>query len=179
MSFPIVGQIALFGFVGTPSGWIKCAGQLLAISQFRDLYDVIGTTYGGDGNSTFAVPDFRARVPMHIADGYPIGRDGGAEQVTLTNAQIPSHTHSASGTTQATASPAGAFTPVGNVLAQDSGTGIATYADQAPDQPMRNGNVEVIVENDGGGQPHNNMQPFLVVNFCIAYQGTMPTLEKD
>jgi len=180
MADPFLGQLMLVPYNFAPQGWSNCDGQLLAISQFSALFSLLGCTYGGDCRTTFALPDLRGRVPLHTGTGpglpnYPLGAQGGSTTVTLTNQQIPSHTHTASGTVQATSNPAEAFDPGGNILAQDAGTGIATYIDQAPDQPMRAGNVAVTVNADGGGQSHNNMQPYLTLRWIIALQGIYPS----
>ncbi len=171
MSTPYVGQITLFGGTFAPVNYAQCAGQTLAISQNAVLFDLIGTTYGGDGQTTFRLPDLRGRVPLHQGTAssgttYVIGEVLGAESVTLTGLQIPAHTHTAqvslNGTTD---SPVGAFPatdPAGNVAQFFTGAANAQMSDAA-------------IAGAGGSQPHNNIQPVLAVTFIIAMFGVFPS----
>jgi len=180
MSEPFVGQLKLVGFLFAPKGWADANGQILAISQNTALFSLYGTTYGGDGKTTFALPDLRGRTPIHVGGGpglptYVQGERGGETSVALIASNLPAHNHTASGTTHATSNPAEAFDPGGNILAQDAGTGIATYIDQAPDQPMRSGDVEVTRGNSGGNLPHDNMMPYLTLRYVVSLFGTYPS----
>jgi microcystin-dependent protein len=166
MSNPYLGEIRLFASNFAPDGWALCNGQLLPISQNTALFSVIGTTYGGDGQTTFALPDFQDRVPIHQGEGlglspYVIGQSGGAATVTLTTAQLPTHVHPI-GASSATATTG---TPAGGALAIASAElyGVASNMGAMGSQLV------------GGGQPHDNVQPFLGVNFIIALQGIYPS----
>lgn len=168
MSEPFLAEIRIVGFNFAPRGWAFTDGQILPINQNQSLYSLLGTTYGGDGRTSFALPDLRSRTPLHKGDGYQLGQKGGAETVTLTAAQIAAHSHTAkaSSTTGNTSSPSG------RVLAAE------TLPDEAYRDPeaanmtaLRSGTVT----NAGGGQAHNNMQPFTTVAFCIALRGLFPS----
>ena len=164
MDDPFLGEIRPFAFGFPPKGWASCDGQLLPIAQNTALFSLLGTMYGGDGRTTFALPDLRGRAGMHVNPVHTQGERGGQESVTLTTAQIPLHSHTAN-----CSNVAGTQTsPVGKFWAQDSDgnvvfntTGGATMAATA-------------IGNTGGG-PHPNMQPYLVVNYCIALQGIFPS----
>ena len=164
---PFVGEIAIFCGNFTPAGWLFCDGSLLAISDYPAFFDLIGTTYGGDGQTTFAVPDLRGRVPLHSGSGFHIiGETGGTETVTLSLSQIPSHTHQLS-----VSSAAGtAASPLGNVPA-DGGNGSAQYTPDTANLLTQPTQVLGVV---GGSQPHENMQPFLAVNYIISLFGVYP-----
>ena len=167
---PLLGQIQAFGFNFAPRGWTFCDGQLLPISQHQALFSLLGTTYGGDGRTTFALPDLRGRVSMQFGQGpglsnYTIGQQGGAETVTLGTTQIPSHTHTAKAANES----ANSNRATGNALASPE-TNIYRE-NQAPDTDMHAG----IIGNTGGGQGHTNIQPFLIINWCIALTGTFPS----
>ena len=170
MAQPYVGEIRIFGGNFAPAGWMFCDGQLLPIAGNDVLFTLIGTTYGGDGMTTFALPDLRGRVPLHQGnDGqgnsYIIGSRAGTEQVTLTVNQLPSHTHPL----VATENTGIDKSPAGRVNDQTSG-GIQIYIEESPDAPMAaNG-----IANIGGSQPHENRQPFLGVNFIISLFGIFP-----
>lgn len=164
MDEPFLGEIRPFAFGFTPKGWASCDGQLLPIAQNMALFSLLGTMYGGDGRTTFALPDLRGRAGMHPSSVHTQGERAGQEGVTLTTAQIPPHSHTAncSNVVGTQTSPAGKFWAQdfdGNVVF--SSTGGATMAAAAI------GNT--------GGQPHSNMQPYLVVNYCIAVQGIFPS----
>jgi microcystin-dependent protein len=167
MSSPFIGEIRIFAGNFAPAGWAFCDGSLLAISQFDALFILIGTTYGGDGQTTFALPDLRGRLPIHQGNGFLVGESGGAEEVTLTTQQIPAHTHPVF----ATAALASTGSPGGNVAAQMSQVTTFAYGTDAPPTSLQ----PSIVAPRGGSQPHSNLQPFLCVNFIIALEGLFPT----
>ena len=167
---PFIGEIIMFGGNFAPRGWSLCDGQLLPISQWSALFSILGTTYGGDGRTTFGLPGMRGRVPVHAGNGpglsnYNLGARGGAETITLTTAQMPSHNHlerlGGSG-----ASPAGSGSLIGNItgatLLFNGTASVDTLASNA-------------IANTGGGQPHENRQPYIAINFIIALQGTYPS----
>lgn len=164
MGQPFVGEIRMFGGNFAPAGWALCNGQLMPISENDVLFNLIGTTYGGDGQSTFGLPDFRGRVPVHMGNSFQIGELSGTESVTLTTQQIPVHTH----VPQAN-SASQADSPNGNVWAAASGT---TPYDVAPGNSTMN---NASIQPAGGGQPHDNMIPYQVVNFIISLYGVYPT----
>jgi microcystin-dependent protein len=142
-----------------------CEGQLLPISEYETLFNLIGTTYGGDGQSTFALPDLRGRIPIHQGNGFTLAETGGAEEITLTVNQIAAHSHPFLAST----SPAESAAPAGNVPAESSQ--LALYMDDAPNTPM---NVQSITST-GGSQPHTNFQPYLCVDFIISLFGIYPS----
>ena len=167
MSEPFLGQIQPFGFNFAPRGWALCDGQLLNISGNTALFSLLGTTYGGDGRTTFGLPDVRGRAALHFGSGpgltpRAIGQKGGTENVVLTTAEIPSHSHAL----RATSSEADNSKPEGNALANS-----LTYKTEATDSIMAGDSIA----NTGGSLAHPNMQPFLVVNWCIALVGTFPS----
>jgi len=166
---PYLGSICMVAFNFAPNGWALCNGQLLPISEYDTLFTLIGTTYGGDGQTTFALPDLRGRVPIHKGQGpglpsYSLGESGGQESVTLTLNQIPQHNHALTVSTNGGSND----NPVGNYMASNS-EGIKHYSNTAGSNA--NGSS---VGNIGGNQPHNNMSPFLCVNFIIALEGLYP-----
>jgi microcystin-dependent protein len=172
MSQPYVGEIRMFAGNFAPAGWQFCDGSILAISNYETLFNLIGTTYGGDGQSTFAVPDLRGRLPMHMGTGagntVTIGQSSGAENVTLTTQQIPTHNHPLLATaTGSVLSPSNAMP----ALASGGVNGLQTYA--AP--PASTTLVPASIKNDGGNQPHANIQPFLCVSFIISLFGIYPS----
>jgi microcystin-dependent protein len=163
MAEPFLAEIRLMSFNFAPKGWAMCNGQLLPINQNQPLFSLLGTTYGGDGRVNFALPDLRGRVPFHTGRGHTLGERAGDQSHTLTSAQMPSHVHALN------ASPANGdvSTPAGNVLASASGV----YG-----PPAQLTSLEATsVTNVGGSQPHQNMQPFLTITFCIALQGIYPS----
>ena len=164
MAQPYVGEIRMFGGNFAPAGWMFCEGQLLPISENETLFNLIGTTYGGDGQSTFALPDLRGRVPMHMGNGFILAETGGAPEVTLSVNQIPSHPHPflASGVNGTQVSPAG------NLPANSFN--VTPYINQPPDGNMNAGCISGL----GGSQPHENMQPYLCVSFIISLFGIFP-----
>jgi microcystin-dependent protein len=176
MSTPYVGEIRMFGFGsrGAPTGWQACDGSLLPIAEYDVLYTLLGTTYGGDGQNTFAVPDLRGRVPIHQGTGpglstYVIGQRAGAETVTVLATQMPAHTH----TLAATAGAAGSVTP-GNTLLPGAVSGDSFYVSDvagATALPMSPQSTSLA----GGTQPHENCMPTLTVQYCIAWAGVFPS----
>jgi microcystin-dependent protein len=167
VSNPYVGEIRLFAGNFAPAGWAFCEGQLMAISENETLFNLIGTTYGGDGESTFALPDLRGRVPVHQGNGLVLAESGGVESVTLTTAQMPAHGHTALASTAA----ASAVAPANHVLASASLATITPYGSDAPRGSVAPQAVTAI----GGSQPHDNTQPFLCVNFIISLFGIYPS----
>ena len=168
MSEPFLAEIRMMGFNFAPRGWAFVDGQILPINQNQSLYSLLGNTYGGDGRTTFALPDLRGRTPLHVGDGHTLGQRSGAETMTLSAAEIPSHSHGvkASSTAGNNASPAN------TVLGAETGTEFAYRAPEAASTtPLRAGTIT----NAGGGQAHDNMQPYLAVSFCIALQGLFPS----
>jgi microcystin-dependent protein len=167
MSDPFVAEIRMFGFNFAPTGWAQCNGQLLPISQNTALFSLLGTFYGGDGKSTFALPDLQGSVPVHPGQGpglslYDLGQIGGAEFVTLLQSEMPFHMHGFVGSEEVI----NANEPGDNWF----GAGETRYASPAALAQL---NVQAI-SIAGGSLPHNNMMPYLVVNFCIAMQGVFP-----
>jgi microcystin-dependent protein len=168
VSEPFLGEIRSFGFNFAPQGWATCNGQLLSISQNTALFSLLGTFYGGNGETTFALPNLQSRVGIHQGQGtglsaYQLGQFSGSESVTLTLGQMPLHTHGL----MANASPATSTRPDGTVLAR----GPSAYA-AAPDGTAMNAGA---IAGVGGGQPHTIIQPYLCLNFCIALQGIFPS----
>jgi microcystin-dependent protein len=168
MASPFLGQLALFSFNFQPKGWAICQGQLLAIGQFQALFSLLGTTYGGDGRTTFGLPDLRGRTPISIGNGIVLGQKGGEEHHTLTTNEVPRHNHTINASTTA----ANAFSPAADLLAQTA-SGINIYK-QSPtkiDSPLDNRTIGPY----GGSQPHENRSPYLVMNWCIALTGIFPS----
>jgi microcystin-dependent protein len=165
MAQPYVGEIRMFAGNFAPAGWMFCEGQPIPISEYETLFNLIGTTYGGDGESTFALPDLRGRLPLHQGNGFILGEPGGAEEITLTVAQLPAHTHTAVGTANAgtQSSPAG--------LLPGRVTGNDIYAADSPFVAMATSTISQV----GGNQPHTNFQPYLCVNFIISLFGIFPS----
>ena len=164
MAQPYIGEIRMFAGNFAPAGWNFCDGSILPISENEALFQLIGTTYGGDGQSTFAVPDMRGRIPLHFGSNFVQGETGGAEDVTLTVNQIPAHTHSL----LATGGIGNQKSPGGSVLSQSPQ--IALYYEDVPDSNMANSVGPV-----GGSQPHTNFQPYLCVDFIISLFGIFPS----
>ncbi|WP_193612960.1 phage tail protein [Nocardioides lijunqiniae] len=164
MAQPYVGEIRMFAGNFAPAGWEFCQGQLLSISENDVLFSLIGTTYGGDGESTFAVPDLRGRLPLHQGAGFVLGEAGGVEEVTLTVSQIPTHTHPLLATTGS-----GGPNPQGSVLA--SSASVSAYRQSSASTPMAPTSIGPV----GGSQPHSNLQPYLCVDFIISRFGLYPS----
>jgi microcystin-dependent protein len=165
MAQPYVGEVRMFAGNFAPAGWMFCEGQLLPISEYETLFNLIGTTYGGDGQSTFALPDLRGRLPIHQGNGFTLAETGGVEELTLSVSQIPSHTHAmlAAGTNGDQAS------PLTNVLANSFN--VTPYIND-----VTNGNLNAAaITSTGGSQPHNNFQPYLCVDFIISLFGIFPS----
>ena len=165
MAQPYIGEIRMFAGNFAPAGWMFCEGQLLPISENDALFNLIGTTYGGDGQSTFALPDLRGRVPIHFGGGFTLAETGGVETVTLTTTQIPGHTHpllatSNVGAQSGVANSVVARSPVSSIYLEDVST-----VNMAPN----------AVAATGGTQPHNNFQPYLCVDFIISLFGIFPS----
>jgi len=171
MSEPFVGEIRMFGGNYAPRGWALCDGQLLAVAQNDALFSLLGTIYGGDGRTTFALPDLRGRLPVHFGQGpglsnRPIGSKAGMENVTLTAATMPAHEHAVMGTSNTGSS----NNPTGKVLATAP---VNAYGNNAPD-PTNARFATNAVGNSGGGNAHGNIMPCLAVNFIIALFGIYP-----
>jgi len=174
MSEPFLAEIRIVGFNFAPRGWAFCDGQILPINQNQSLYSLLGTTYGGDGRTSFALPDLRSRTPIHMGDGFSLGQKSGAETITLTTTEIAPHTHDVRGTSAnadaVSASPAGnrgwatVVPDVGDPLDLVYGNA-SNMVDMAPG----------MLPNTGGSQPHDNMQPYITLAFCIALQGLFPS----
>jgi microcystin-dependent protein len=169
MSDPFLGEIRMFGFNFAPYGWAMCNGQLLPISQNTALFSLLGTTYGGDGQTTFQLPNLQSRVAIHQGQGsglslYDIGQASGSETVTLTQNQMPQHSHSVS----ASSAPGTSGRPASAVPARSTGEVYAGSSDGTTMSPS-------MIGNAGGSQPHTNIQPYLTLNFCIALQGIFPS----
>lgn len=165
MAQPYVGEIRMFAGNFAPAGWMFCEGQLLPISEYETLFQLIGTTYGGDGQSTFALPDLQGRIPIHQGNGFVLAETGGAEEITLTVQQIPAHTHSALGA-NVTGTLAG---PANALWAKNTVAGF-----NAPGGPTANLSP-TAVSSVGGSQPHTNFQPYLCVDFIISLFGIFPS----
>jgi microcystin-dependent protein len=165
MAQPYVGEIRMFAGNFAPAGWMFCEGQLLPISENETLFQLIGTTYGGDGQSTFALPDLRGRIPIHQGNSFILAETGGAEEITLTVTQIPAHTHPALASTAI----AGGVNATNAVLGQSDA--ITMYRAG----PANVGMIPTTVGPVGGSQPHNNFQPYLCVDFIISLFGIFPS----
>jgi len=170
---PYIGEIRMFAGNYAPMGWATCDGQILPIQQYTALFAILGTTYGGNGTTTFGLPDLRGRAPIHMGAGNgltprQIGQNGGAEKVTMTSAQMPAHNHVVNASSQE----AGGNNPANMVPA------VAVDGNEAPVSVYSTaGNTTMspqMISQAGQGQPHDNMQPFLCVNFIIALEGEFP-----
>jgi microcystin-dependent protein len=169
MSTSYVGEVRLVGFNFAPVGWALCNGQLVPISENSTLFNLIGTTYGGDGQSTFALPNLQGRIPVHqgtLAGGssYVIGQPGGVEAVTLTPSQYPIHNHSLLGSSNN----GSGNNPANNAV----GSGLKVYINENPATPM---NQSMLGLSGGGSQPHDNLQPYQVLNWIISLYGIYPS----
>lgn len=167
MAQPYVGEIRIFAGNFAPAGWMFCEGQLLPISENETLFQLIGTTYGGDGESTFALPDLRGRIPLHQGNSFTLAETGGAEEVTLTVNQIPAHGHALLASTNL----ASQVAPANLVAGKSSGATVSPYGQ---DQPL------VVISPQavgpaGGNQPHSNFQPYLCLDFIISLFGIFPS----
>ena len=172
MADPFVAEIRIFPFNFAPKGWAWCSGQLLPISQNTALFSLLGTTYGGDGKSTFALPDLQGSAPIQPGQGqglslYDLGQTGGSDAVTLLESEIPAHAHMLRGSND----PANNNLPTGNMPAKPPGRGINLYITNTT--PLVQMNQSALASN-GASAPHNNMMPYLTLNFNIALQGVFP-----
>lgn len=171
MAQPYVGEIRMFAGSFPPVGWLFCDGQLLPISENETLFQLIGTTYGGDGESTFALPNLQSRIPLHFGTGpdgvnYQIAEMAGVESVTLSTGQIPNHTHALLASTAV----GNQLEPAGNVTAQTGG-GVQIYIEDVTAVNMNAQAISAV----GGSQPHENCQPFLCINYIISLFGIFPS----
>jgi len=175
MSEPFLSEIKIMSFNFPPKGWAFCNGQFLPINQNQPLFALLGTTYGGNGQTTFALPNLQGKVPLHEGNGHTLGETAGSFAVTLNIQQLPQHPHTFTTNScvdSATAN-ASVFSPAGAYWANDGKT---AYSTQDNNNPINTGAMNPsCVSNVGGSQPHNNMQPYLVLNFCIALQGIFPS----
>jgi microcystin-dependent protein len=164
MAEPFLSEIRMMSFVFAPRGWALCNGQLLPINQNQGLFSLLGTTFGGDGRTNFALPDLRGRVPIHVDGSHTLGERGGEQAHTLSIAELPTHTHVLNGTTNTGNTPL----PTNNILADSPSQLYTAPANLTSLNPA-------AVANTGGSQAHLNMQPFLTISFCIALQGIFPS----
>jgi microcystin-dependent protein len=170
MGTPYMSEIRIFSFNFAPKGWAQCNGQFLPINQNQALFSLLGTTFGGNGQTTFALPDLRGRVPFHIGSGFTEGQAGGEEFHTLSVQEMPTHTHALTGNTAVVgaASNSTAATPTNNFWAN---SGKNVFSTGQPNSQMS----PATVTNYGGSQPHENRSPYLVLNYCIALIGAFPS----
>ncbi|HET7749363.1 MAG TPA: tail fiber protein [Terriglobales bacterium] len=168
MSQPFIGEIRMFAGNFAPVGWAFCNGALIPIAENDALFNLIGTTYGGDGQNTFALPNLQSRIPVHVGPGFALGQSGGVESVTLTTSQIPAHSH----VPQAFNSPppGNSNDPTNNVWA--SSTTGSVYVSGTPANVAMSPDA---IAPSGGSQPHDNMVPFLVINFILSLFGVFPS----
>lgn len=166
MAEPFMAEIRLMSFVFPPRGWALCNGQLLPINQNQALFSLLGTTFGGDGRVNFGLPDLRSRVPIHVGGGHTLGERGGEVLHTVSIQELPTHTHALNATTAAASSSAPSNA---RVLAQSTGANFYAPANNLVAM------APSAVASVGGSQPHQNMQPFLTLSFCIALQGIYPS----
>ena len=165
MADPFIGEIRMFGGTFAPLGWADCNGQLMSIAQNTALFSLIGTIYGGDGVTTFALPDLRSRIPLGMQSGN-IGQSAGVESVTLTTAALPAHSHAAS-----CGGDAIQVSPVNGYWASDPGLSVGEFSNQAPNAVM----AADAIRLSGGGQPHDNIEPYLCIRYIIALEGIFPS----
>lgn len=163
MSEPFLGQVSIVGFNFAPTGWALCNGQTLPINQNQALFSILGTTYGGDGRTTFSLPNLQGRTPVYVGNGITLGQSGGEATHTLTVSELPSHSH----VPNASSAAATAGDPTGNVWAAGNKNLYATSSNSSL--------AATAVANQGGGQAHNNMPPYAVLNFIIALTGIFPS----
>jgi len=171
MSEPFLSEIKICAFNFAPKGWASCNGQLMPINQNQALFSLLGTTYGGDGRTNFSLPNLQGRVPTHMGNGHVLGERGGEENHTLILNELPQHTH-ALGVNSGTANK---NSPVNNVLATASANIYESPGAAVPMGQGGGGPIPLTISNVGGSQPHTNLQPYLVLSFCIALQGIFPS----
>jgi microcystin-dependent protein len=178
MSEPFLSEIKVMSFNFPPKGWAFCNGQLLPINQNQALFALLGTTYGGNGQTNFALPNLRGRVPIHVGNGHTLGEAAGSTSVTINQTQMPMHQHMMQGIPETPATNIGNSVGTGKTFAQGlvglqgGGTApVSFYGNPANLTAL----APTMVTNVGGGQPHNNMMPYLALNFCIALQGIFPS----
>ena len=165
MAQPYVGEVRMFAGNFAPAGWLFCDGQLLPISEYETLFQLIGTTYGGDGQNTFALPDLRGRIPIHTGNSHVLAETGGVETVTVTVSQMPAHNHPFLAYNAVANSP----NPANNLLGLSSQ--VQMFLGDSPNINMNSG----AITQTGGSQPHDNMMPFLCVSFIISLFGIFPS----
>lgn len=167
MSEPFLAEIRIVGFNFAPRGWAFCDGQILPVKQNQPLFSLLGATYGGDGITSFALPEMRGRTPIHKGSTYGLGQKGGLEMVTLTVAEIAAHTHTARASSE----------NGDNVSIKSGNTDILAGSDiyREPEAATSTALHSSTITNTGGGQAHNNMQPYTTLNYCIALQGLFPS----
>ncbi len=175
MSTPFLGQVSIFAFNFAPKGWTMCNGQVLSINQNQALFALLGTTYGGNGQTTFALPNLQGRAALHFGQGQGLngrvlGEVVGEQAHTLNVSEMPPHSHSAH-----FAAAADSLTPAGKYWAADPNGNVTFSATGNESMANVNGNGPRAIDNAGGSQPHQNMQPYLTLNFCIALQGIFPS----
>lgn len=180
MSEPFLGEIKMFGGNFAPRDYAFCSGQLLPINQYQALFALLGTIYGGDGRTNFALPDLRGRAAINFGTGpglspHTIGQQGGRQTNTLNQNQMPAHNHVITATAKCKGGVGNANTAVGNVWSNDAGVSSATYSNEVADADMNAGAITAESANSGAGQSINNMQPYLVCNYIIALQGLFPS----
>jgi microcystin-dependent protein len=171
MSEPFLAEIKIFSFNFPPRGWALCNGQLLPINQNQALFALLGTTYGGNGQTNFALPNLRGRVPIHVGSGHTLGEAAGSTAVTLNIQQLPTHLHGTASNTCLKGAVVNAVEGAPTAGRFWANNGKAHYSTTNPNGAMH----PSAVSNVGGSQPHTNMQPYLVLNFCIALQGIFPS----
>ncbi|MFC5702794.1 phage tail protein [Cohnella faecalis] len=165
MAEPFLGEVRLLAFNYPPQGWVQCNGQLLSISQNQALFTLLGNSYGGDGKTTFAVPNLQGSVPVQTNNASVVGAAGGEAAHTLTINEMPAHTHEATGGADATSA-----TPLGNAWGTQSAAPAVTSYEPTANTTMNSNALQSM----GASQPHSNMQPYLVINYCIAVEGYYP-----
>lgn len=169
MAEPFLSEIRMVSFSFPPKGWALCNGQLLPINQNQALFALLGTTFGGNGQTNFALPNFQGRVPMHVGMGHTLGQPGGEQAHTLSSQELPAHDHALA----ASAAPASSASAANNVLAKKARFGRDAYA---PPEPGKLAAMHgQALASTGGSQPHENMQPYLTLSFVIALQGIFPS----
>ena len=164
MAEPFLSEIRIVSFNFPPKGWAFCNGQLLPINQNQALFSLLGTTYGGNGQTNFALPNFQGKVPIHTGNGHTLGETGGEQAHTITISELPAHTHVLNGTSNA----ANSLTPAGGLLANTAPSELYNSSEPGAMTPS-------AISNIGGSQAHLNMQPFLALSFCVALQGIFPS----